>query len=115
MAYDDYFVVVAKLLSYLYSCMKQGIHPNPQEYSYTAYGINREYCKRILDDLLEERYIKTFGTTENQVKQELINGGLTITAKGIEYLHDANVIHRALLEIKQIGGAPADVIEFLGL
>lgn len=40
MARDDYFVIAAKILDYLYKCLKKGIAPDPELLSPEALGIN---------------------------------------------------------------------------
>ena len=43
MARDDYFVIAAKILDYLYKCLKKGIAPDPELLSPEALGINESY------------------------------------------------------------------------
>ena len=114
MAYDDYFVIMAQVLSYLYSCMKKGKKVDAKEISYEKLEINQKYHRTIVGDMFESGYIKAFASfPDNEL--EYNRGNIAVTAKGIEYLHEANVMHRALAELKKLGGEPAEVVEFLGL
>ena len=114
MAYDDYFVVIAQILTYLYCRMKKGEKVDPKAISCDALDINREYHRTIVGDMFSSGYIKPLANMPSSLELEYGRGNIAVTAKGIEYLHEAHVMHRALMEIKRIGGEPADVVEFLG-
>ncbi len=115
MAYDDYFVVMAQILSYLYSKMKKGEKVDAEMISFMKLSINREYHRCIIGDLFSSGYIRPTNGHLTGDELDFNQGHVVITAKGIEYLHEANVMHRALAELKRQGGDPAKVVEFLGL
>ena len=99
MAKDDYFVLVYKLLRYLYRCLKGGttaswevVAPNSKDFP-----IGQEYFAYLLFHLLEDGYIEGIEEIKRiggplQFKETT---GLAITPKGIEYLEDNNLMKRA--------------------
>ena len=98
MAKDDYFVLVNRLLRYLYTCLKQGraadwnlIAPNSKDFP-----INEAYFAYVLSHLLADGYIE--GITEvkriGAPAQFKETSGLKITPKGIEYLEENTTMKR---------------------
>ncbi len=89
MAKDDYFVMVYRILTYLYECFKQGERPDTCVFGPDALGINSGYWGNIMESLLSEGYIKGICVVPH------MGGGfgikileLRITQKGIEFLQD---------------------------
>lgn len=113
MARDDYFVIVAKILDYLYRCLKKGVAPDPERLSPDALEINESYWNYIFYNLAEDGYIigvsarKLMGNPDMQVKIQY--GGLKITPQGIEYLTENSTIKKALQTLKTI----KDLIPFI--
>ena len=60
MAKDDYFVIVYKILAYLYARLKKGepVEAEMLMYDGGLFQINREYWVYIIDNMLEQGYIK---------------------------------------------------------
>lgn len=104
MGKDDYFVLVYKLLRYLYRCLKENtsasweiVSPNSKDFP-----IGQEYFTYLLSHLLADGYIE--GITEvkrvGRPTQFKETTGLAIAPKGIAYLEENSIM-------KQVG-------EFLG-
>lgn len=72
MAKDDYFVIVYKILSYLYVKLKSGedVNPNMITHDNQLLQINRKYWDYIMRNLIEDRYITC--ETEKVWGKELI-------------------------------------------
>lgn len=113
MARDDYFVIAAKTLDYLYKCLKKGIAPDPELLSPEALGINESYWNYIFQNLSEYGYItgviskKIMGNPEVQVKLQY--NKLRITPPGIEYLAENSSMKKALDTLQTI----KDLIPFI--
>lgn len=106
MAKNDYFVVVFRILSYLYECFKHGERPNVEMFDADALKINQVYWVDIMLSMLDEGYIKGVSAVP-------LLGGITgvkitdlkITPKGIEYLLENSMMQKAkgfLKEVKAI-------------
>ena len=111
MQYDDFFVVLAELLSYLYLCLKKGEHPDPLRYSAAAYGIVGGYWQYIIDEGFREGFVESqYDIRYGEDHHHVTNGDIRITPKGIEYLQTAEVMKNAIEVVRQIGGYPAEVL-----
>lgn len=103
MARDDYFVIVYKILTYLYDCLKAGDAPSIMFYGAKAMEINRGYWLNIMESLNDEGYIRGI---------EIVSGGggyralqeidLKITPKGIEFLQDNSMMEKAKAALRTI-------------
>lgn len=98
MGKDDYFVLVYKLLRYLYRCLKEDtpaswevVAPNTKQFP-----IGQEYFTYLLSHLLADGYI------EGVAEVKRLGGsvrfketrGLAITPKGIGYLEENSTMKR---------------------
>ncbi len=109
MAKNDYYVIVYKILAYLYMQLKNGadIEADMITHDGKLFKINQKYWLYIIDHMLNDGFIdglvikKTFGN-------EIIILGwddLTITPKGIDYLCNNSALEKAkefLKDIKEI-------------
>lgn len=84
---DDYFVVVYRLLSYLYNCFVIGDEPDLDCVSANVLEINTGYWENIISCLLREDFIACTAQNGAQV--------YSITHKGIEFLHTHSLIKKA--------------------
>ena len=113
MAKDDYYVLIYKILTYLYECLKAGIKPDIEEISHNAPAINikESYWKYIMVHLLDEGLIEGAQKVEIRgVAGIKIDPGLNITPLGIEYLKENSTIRKVekILDspvVKLAGGA----------
>ena len=60
MAKDDYFVVVYRILAYLYACVKAGVKPDRKEISPAALEIEPGYWLYIMRYMQSDGYIHGF-------------------------------------------------------
>ena len=101
MAKDDYFVIVYRILTYLYECFKQGETPDISLFGPDALGINNGYWGNIMESLSSEGYIKGISVLPR------MGGGfgiklleLRITQKGIEFLQENSIMAKARNALK---------------
>lgn len=110
MAQNDYFVIVYRVLKYLYDCLKKGEKPEAEYLVASTYNIPENYWIYILLSLINEEYIK--GIRVNHTKDGVIFGDLQkaiITPKGIEYLFENSLIEKAKKTLKDV----KDMIPFI--
>ena len=103
MAQNDYFVIVYRVLKYLYDCLKKGEKPEAEYLVASTYNIPENYWIYILLSLINEEYIK--GIRVNHTKEGVIFGDLQeaiITPKGIEYLFENSLIEKAKKTLKDV-------------
>lgn len=104
MAKDDYHVIVYKILAYLYMRLKKGepIEAEMLMYDGGLFQINREYWVYIIENLLEEGYIKGISnpTTGNgyYIREQL--PACSITPKGINYVCNDPFMQEVVMYLK---------------
>lgn len=98
MAKDDYFVLVYKLLRYLYRCLKENtavsreiVSPDTKDFP-----IGQEYFSYLLSHLLADGYIEGLVEVGRIGSPTLFQEttGLSITPKGIAYLEENATMKR---------------------
>lgn len=109
MARDDYYVIVYKILSYLYQCLKLGkkIDEKCIDNDNKYISINLDYWKYIIVKLIDEEYISNVQYDRTWCGEIIISNldQAQITPKGIEYLDDNSLMEKAkkfLKETKEI-------------
>ena len=96
MAKDDYFVIVYRILKYLYACFKTGEKPDFSLFSPDALGINNGYWVNIIESMSNEGYIScvVFPSAVGGIKSVKILD-IKITEKGIIFLEDNSKMKKA--------------------
>lgn len=89
MTKDDYFVIVYRILKYLYECFKSGEKTDIAMLRPESLGINNGYWLNIIESMANEGYIMgvVFPKSVGNAKSVKILD-LKITQKGIEFLQD---------------------------
>ena len=78
MAQDDYFVIVYKLLKYLYDCLKKGTKASEEILTPEFFGINEDYWEYIIRNLYQEGYVDGGNGTTVGVYRITENGYIEI-------------------------------------
>lgn len=96
MANTDYFVIVYRILVYLYNCFQSGDKPDTEIFGPDALKINNAYWVNVMESIFNEGYITGISIT-NQLGgiQEIKIINLKITQKGIAYLQDNSKMAKA--------------------
>ena len=106
MAKDDYHVIVYQILAYLYTILKEGRSADPAflEWQGEYLNINRKYWLYIMENLLNDGYIRGITITTTWGTERLINGleHCEITPKGIEYVTDDRFMKKAVRFFKEV-------------
>lgn len=99
MAKDDYFVIVYKILKYLYECMKAGKRPMAEDIqpSCQMFSIPEPYWSSIMSELIDCRYVKGI------YKVDIMGSGTgykfspeaAITMAGVEFLQENSRMQKA--------------------
>lgn len=106
MAKDDYFVLAYKILSYLYTKMKEGENIDPEIIKAdSAYiRVNERYWAEVMAMLQDQGYIRGLTITKAWGDVKIIQNleDCKITPDGIAYLHDNSTIQKAKEFLKDI-------------
>ena len=101
---DDYFRLVFKLLTELYTALKAGERIDVAKLTAEALRIPQAYWAEIMYNLLDDGYVKGY-TVRRYLSGTVITGleDIQITPKGIEYLKENNMMRKVLTYLKEIG------------
>lgn len=91
MARDDYFVIMYKILSYLYACMKAGKRPLQEDFccECTMFSIPETYWNSILEDMVNGGYVKGVVAVESLGMHGIkVTPDAAITMEGVTFLQD---------------------------
>lgn len=92
MAKDDYFVLVYRILEYLYKCLKNSTKVDVKYLKPLSkdFPVECEYWSYIIRNLLEEGYIENVALIPVDGAEPIVKilDNVRITPKGIEYLQD---------------------------
>ena len=106
MAKDDYFVLVYKILKYLYKCLKSGASTdfNYLTYETKDFPVHKEYWEYIIEKLVEEKYIEGVYVIRSDTNFISVKytSGMRITPLGIEYLEDNKMMKKVAKAVKDI-------------
>lgn len=106
MAKDDYYVIVYKILAYLYSQLKKGepIDSEMLEHDGRLFQINGKYWIYIMQNMIDQGFIRGLVQSRagggNYIKGQLSN--CEITPRGIDYLCDNSLMERAKQFLKDV-------------
>lgn len=99
MAKDDYFVLVYKILAYLYTVLKEGRSPDPKmlQHDSRLLGVNEMYWTYIMEKLQEQGYITGLTIITPWGGDKMIAGleCCQITPDGIAYLFENDLLSKA--------------------
>lgn len=103
MAQDDMFVVMYKILAYLYACMKSGEAPRRSMLAHDGDLLNIEYryWAHVLKELSDHGYVdgvSVRGTGGGEPLVRLYRP--TVTMEGVEFLQENSAMRRALEFLK---------------
>lgn len=118
MAKDDYDVIVFKILTYLYSCLKGKATFNKSVFDalISKQSITDEYLTNILrmmssDGLIEGiSFAKAWGNTYIMISDY---DDLLITSSGIKYLKENSKMNEVKKYLENIPGLVADLIKLV--
>ena len=101
---DDYFRIVFKILTELYTTLKAGERISATELTAEALKIPHAYWAEIMHNLLDDGYVKGYAV-RRYLSGTVITGleDIQITPKGIEYLKENNMMRKVLTYLKEIG------------
>lgn len=104
MAKDDYFVIVYKILAYLYTQLKSGqpVDGNMLAAHGGLFDINESYHAYIISNLLDEGYV-TGAKTRAWGGREFVDlSQCQITPRGIAYIFENSLLEKAKQFLKDI-------------
>ncbi len=108
MAKDDYHVIVYQILSYLYTCLKNGEKVKGDKITWDKseyFTINEDYWRYIIVNMVDQELITGVVLTNSWGQEYPIISDLDncrITPRGIEFLCDNSFMEKAKKMLKDI-------------
>ncbi|EEU03778.1 YjcQ protein [Eubacterium saphenum ATCC 49989] len=101
---DDYFRLVFKVLTELYTALRTGERIEVTKITDEALRIPQAYWAEIMHNLLDDGYVKGY-SVRRYLSGTAITGleDIQITPKGIEYLKENNMMRKVFTYLKEIG------------
>lgn len=108
MAQDDLHVVMYKMLSYLYSCLKKGENPSANVMAHTGgiVEIPFNYWVAVWEEMRDEGYVSGVSIIRAWSGDKIVDlEGARITASGVEYLSENSMMRKAAEFLKEAKSA----------
>jgi len=103
MAKDDYFVIMYRILVYLYACDKEGSEFNPKAISFERMGIPESYWTNVIEDMLDHKYLKGATIEEFCGGAKLVEWDRPrITQEGVEFISENSNMAKAKKVLKEL-------------
>ena len=107
MAKNDYFLLVYRVLAYLYECVKQGQRPDPEYLTHDTkhFPVNEIYWSYVITNLCQDGYMEGIQLVPILGRKEFGIKGMAdiqITPKGIEYLQENSMMKKAAKVLKEL-------------
>ena len=108
MAKNDYYVIVYRVLMYLYNCLRQDEVVDMQKLTPEYLHINQRYFEYIFDTLNDEGLILNKAYYEDMLGKHL-ESDIMISPKGISFLHENSTIDKVKKSVKGIAVIISDI------
>lgn len=108
MAKNDYYVIVYRVLMYLYNCLRQDEVVDMQKLTPEYLHINQRYFEYIFDTLYDEGLILNKAYYEDMLGKHL-ESDIMISPKGISFLHENSTIDKVKKSVKGIAVIISDI------
>lgn len=95
MAQNDMYVVMYKIIAYLYDCMKKGIEPDTNRYSHDALGIPESYWAHIMLELIDHGFVKGFVAMRSYSPAVITPSNPSVTMEGVAFAQENTMMAKA--------------------
>lgn len=96
MAHNDMYVVMYKIIAYLYDCMKKGIAPNDEMWSCMALGIPESYWASVVSELADHRFIAGVNVIPYVDGGHMVSiGRAEVTMEGVAFAQENSMMAKA--------------------
>lgn len=95
MAQNDMFVVMYKVLAYLYDCMKRGEAPETSCWDASAFGIPEAYWKNIVVQLVEHGLVGGISLLKTKDGIRIRPIEPFVTMEGVQFAQENSMMAKA--------------------
>lgn len=102
MAQNDMFVVMYKIIAYLYDCMRMGVDPQQCDYSAEALCIPERYWRDVMHELFRNHFITGVTVFPNGFGDVDIKlGRPRVTMQGVQFASENSMMGKARAFLKE--------------
>lgn len=94
MAQNDMYVVMYKILCYLYDCMKKDKEPD-SEFGYVALGIPERYWTDIMHELFRKHFISGVMVAPCGTDVKIVLRRPRVTMEGVAFMQENTMMSKA--------------------
>ena len=95
MAQDDMFVIMYKIIAYLYDCMKRGIEPDNNKWNSTALEIPESYWIKVIRELVEHGLIDGVAIVSSDNATYIRPLDPKVTMEGVQFAEENSMMAKA--------------------
>lgn len=95
MAQDDMFVVMYKIIAYLYDCMKTGIEPDNNKWSADSLDIPKSYWDKVVKELVEHGLIDGVMIIKAANRDIIRPTDPKVTMEGVQFAQENSMMSKA--------------------
>lgn len=93
---DDIYVIMYKILAYLYKCMKSGIEPQLSKWDAEAMAIPQSYWNNIVEQMMEHNFISGVECTHVFGGETIIDPvNPAVTMEGVQFARENTMMAKA--------------------
>ncbi len=95
MAQNDMYVIMYKILCYLYDCMKKDEEPDNEAFGYVALGIPERYWADIMCELHHKNFISGVTIMPHGSDVKVLLRRPRVTMDGVEFMQENTMMAKA--------------------
>ena len=95
MAQNDMYVVMYKIVAYLYDCMKRGAEPDPAQWDCAAMGIPEPYWASIVEQLVSHGYLSGVQVWHSDGRTKVAPARPQVTMEGVAFAQENSMMGKA--------------------
>ncbi len=102
MVQNDMYVVMYKILSYIYGFMKRGVGPSGEEWDCDALGVPYPYWFRIVSELVGNGYLGGVEVRTSKMGAVISTRDPYVTMQGVALMEENSMMSKALAFLREI-------------
>lgn len=95
------YIIMYKILAYLYECMRKGIDVDNDKFSHIALGINERYWIHIIDELVSHKYIRGISVLYTSSEPAICINNPRVSMEGVEFMQQNSMMKKAREFLKE--------------
>lgn len=101
MAHDDMYVVMYKVIAYIYACMRKGEEPDADMYSAEALGVPEPYWNCVMNELVSHGFVAGIAVMSTPYGFVVDRRRPRVTMEGVAFLEENSMMGKAKAFLKE--------------